>query len=88
MTEINFNQNIYLYGNCLGEHETEERKKNYFVIYTKPRDCKDIMLSSLEGYFISNINLLEGFCNGIAFKKDQMSYFEQKYQGKFVHFGK
>ncbi len=88
--EISFEADIYPYGREQGS----EGNGNSISIYIKPRMFGNVILSSLEGYFICKDNpLLETDCVDvmelrISLRRNQMEEFERKHDGKFFPFEK
>ncbi len=84
MSQVTFNKNVYLYG----DFGTDK-----IIIYAQPFSEKSRTISSLEGFFISEIPFIKkGTEKGITkdwqpiFRKDQIKQIENKYQGKFIQF--
>jgi len=93
MTEINFNKNLYIYGKFYENEMTNFPEDNYDVI-VYPIVLSNRIISSLEGFFISDNLLIAETDNGVIknwnpiIKRDKMKEFEEKYRGKFVPFEK
>ncbi len=83
MSRVTFNKNVYLYG----DFGTDK-----IIIYVQPFSEKSRTISSLEGFFISEIPLIKKEDKGVRkdwqpiFRKDQIKQIENKYQGKFISF--
>jgi hypothetical protein len=94
MTEVNFNKNIYSYGIYYDADRvkvpTDEQNWTGLIIYVHPKREDSRIISSLEGYFVSdNDSLFSSYPvrNAILDKK-QMKDFEEMYKGQFIPFEK
>ena len=93
MMEINFKQELYLYGKVTRVREKAEDnfQKDFLIIYTHPMTFKAVPLSSLEGYFICNedngklhwSDKVRAMIPQISIRRDNMKNFEKKHNGKF-----
>ncbi|MEK6832439.1 MAG: hypothetical protein AABY32_00190 [Nanoarchaeota archaeon] len=98
MAEINFNKNIYVYGKGylseVSKTPEEGVEYNLIIVYPQPWAEKERVISSLEGFFVSEIPLVKKGDKGvrkdwqISIGREYMSFFEEQYQGKFIPFEK
>jgi hypothetical protein len=94
MTEISFNKNIYSYGKFYDATKvsvpTDEQNWTAILVYVHPNKETSRIISSLEGYFVSESDLLSSefpMANPVC-DREQMKDFEKMYKGKFVPFEK
>ncbi len=101
MTKINLTKNIYLYGKY---YEPPKNKNSPdvsifpnggghydIIIYIKPIYERRRIISSLEGFFISEIPIerdseLNDERGQPLVRRDEVKKFEKKYKGKFFSF--
>lgn len=93
MVKLTFNKNIYLYGKFYESEKTNfpQDEDNYDVI-VYPKVLSNRIISSLEGFFISDNPLIAETDHGVVkdwnpiIRRDDMKKFEEKYRGKFIPF--
>jgi hypothetical protein len=95
MTKISLEKNFYVYGKFYDPNKVQVPKgeDNFdIIVYASPLSEKNRIISSLEGYFYSEIPLIKEGDNGVRpdwnplVQRKQMEEFEEKYKGKFVPF--
>lgn len=96
MTEISFNKSVYVYGKGylpeVSKTPEEGVEYNLIIVYPQPWAENERVISSLEGFFVSEIPLVKKGDKGVRkdwqihIGREYMNAFEEQYQGKFIPF--
>jgi hypothetical protein len=95
IVDFKLNRNVYAYGTFYDVNRVKVPKKedNWtgILIYVNPKIETDRIISSLEGFFVSQDSVLSDFketssVGNPIIKRDEMNKFEEKYNGKFFPF--